>query len=263
MQNNNKVKMITTKINPIDGAEMVWVPGGTFTMGSPDGVGHEDEHPAHQVTLSGYWIYKYPVTVAQYFAFCVATSRELPHFPTKGYSWEGESGWDDSILQQRPIVNVSWVDCNVYADWAGVKLPTEAQWAYAARGSEGRNYPWGGIATPEDEYNGWDEAKCANKFNSFDKEISTWPVGSFPTGVSWCGAHDMAGNVWEWCMDWYGKYLPAPVANPISPESGNRRVLRGGSWVNNEYYNRSAYRNYEDLYYCYYNVGFRCVSIES
>ncbi len=112
-----------TKINPIDGAEMVWVPSGTFTMGSPHGVGFEKKYyPAHQVTLSGYWIYKYEVTVVQYRAFCDATGHDLPEFP-EGFSWEYKSGWDDPDLQRHPIVNVSWDDCKAYADWAGANLP--------------------------------------------------------------------------------------------------------------------------------------------
>jgi len=107
------------KNNPIDGASMVWVPGGTFTMGSAAGVGKSDEQPAHQVTLSGYWIYQYDVTVAQYRAFCAATNHDLPPFPQpkienptyrfdSNLSWEGKTSWDDPALQQHPIVNVTW-----------------------------------------------------------------------------------------------------------------------------------------------------------
>ncbi|HOS44780.1 MAG TPA: SUMF1/EgtB/PvdO family nonheme iron enzyme, partial [Armatimonadota bacterium] len=255
-----------TRINPTDGAAMVWVPGGTFTMGSIDGVGESDERPAHPVTVTGYWIYQYPVTVAQYRAFCMATGRTLPNFPSAyGYSWADKTGWNDPAMQQHPIVNITWHDAKAYADWAGVSLPTEAQWEYAARGPEGRNYPWGGFATAIDPYNGWDQTKCANWYNSGSQGISTWPTGSFPAGASWCGAHDLAGNVWEWCADWWGSYSATPVTNPTGPATGTYRVLRGGSWNYDYYYDggncRGAYRygsnpdNWGD------GIGFRCLSL--
>ncbi|MEI7834046.1 MAG: SUMF1/EgtB/PvdO family nonheme iron enzyme [bacterium] len=250
-----------TKTNAKDNAPLLWVPGATFTMGSAAGVGYGDERPAHQVTLSGYWIYKNDVTVAQYRAFCTATGRALPSFPT-GYNWAGKTGWNDPALQQHPIVNVTWYDAKAYADWAGVRLPTEAQWEYAARGPQGRNYPWGGTATAGDPYNGWDDTKCANYYNSYAVGKSTWPVGSFPAGASWCGAQDMAGNVWQWCGDWYGNYSPTPVTNPTGPTTGDFRVLRGGSWGDYNYiYYRSADRinGRPDLYSDY--VGFRCCSL--
>ena len=252
--------------NPTDGASMVWVPGGTFSMGSIDNVGENREHPAHQVTLTGYWIYKYEVSVAQYRAFCAATSRTLPSFPS-GYSWEGKTGWTDPNLQQHPIVNVSWFDAKAYAGWAGVSLPTEAQWEYAARGVSEHNFPWGGSATANDSYNGWDETKCANFYNSYAVGKSTWPVGSFPAGASWCGAQDMAGNVWEWCADWFGFYASTPVTNPIAPVLGYYGpILRGGSWnKNGDYYNhtRGANRIYNTTDTCSYDRGFRCVSLLS
>ncbi|MEI6519753.1 MAG: SUMF1/EgtB/PvdO family nonheme iron enzyme [bacterium] len=254
-----------TKINPKDAAEMVWVPGGTFIMGSPNGVGEKNEHPAHEVTLSGFWIYKYDVTVAQYCAFCIATSRKLPEFP-EGYSWEGKLGWNDSVLQQHPIVNVTWYDCKAYADWAGTTLPSEAQWEYAARGPQGNNYPWGGTATATDPYNGWNRTKCVNYYNSYFLGKSTWAVGSFSSGVSWCEAQDMSGNVWQWCSDWYSKdyYKTSPANNPIGPKTGDYRVLRGGSWATDgldDDEGRCACRYY---YYPDYNegiFGFRCASL--
>ena len=248
--------------NPTDGAPMVWVPGGTFTMGSIDNVGNSLEHPAHQVTLSGYWMYKYEVTVAQYRAFCAATSRALPEWPGEIYSWAGKSNWSDPELQQHPIVKVSWNDAKAYADWAGVRLSTEAQWEYAARGIQGNNYPWGGIATVNEPYNGWDNTKCANSNNSSAVDKSTWPVGSFPTGASWCGAQDMAGNAWEWCADWYGDYIAStPVTNPTGPTSGNRHVLRGGSWGSYDSITRGAYRGYDYPEDSSGSLGFRCVSL--
>ncbi len=254
----------TTKINPVDGAEMVWVSGGTFTMGSAEGIRHDVEHHVHQVTLSGYWMYKYPVTVAQYSAFYTVIGHKLPEFP-EGYSWDGKSGWNDPELQRHPIVMVTWDDCKAYADWAGVNLPTEAQWEYAARGTEGRNYPWGGIATSDDWSNGWDKSKCANLKNSYSQNISTWPVGSFPVGASWCGVHDLAGNVCEWCADWYGAdyYKNAPVRNPTGPVTGEYRVRRSHSWnLGVNYTLRGVFRGYNYPNYFDNEIGFRCISLQ-
>ena len=247
--------------NPVDGAAMVWVPGGIFTMGSINGVGSFLEHPAHQVTLSGFWMYKNEVTVAQYRAFCAATSRALPPWPGNQNSWAGKTGWTDATLQLHPIVNVNWNDAKAYADWAGVLLPTEAQWEYTARGVLGRNYPWGGTATATNPTNGWDETKCANYYNSYTSGKSTWPVGSFPAGASWCGAQDMAGNVWEWCADRFGYYSSTPVVNPTGPASGILRELRGGSYAHNNDNVRSAIRTVDEPTSSASVYGFRCVSV--
>ena len=249
--------------NPKDGATMVWVPGATFTMGGATKVeGLDDEYPAHQVTLSGYWIYKYDITVEQYRAFCAATTRALPEFPRINYySWIQKTGWDAPELQQHPIVNVTWHDAKAYADWAGVRMPTEAQWEYAARGPQGNNYPWGGRARKNDMSNGWDETKCANYYNSQREIKSTWPVGSFPAGASWCGAQDIAGNVGQWCGDWYSDYTAAAVTDPTGPDTGNRRVLRGGSWYGSIYDYRGTHRGAESPDVYDIGIGFRCAVI--
>jgi sulfatase modifying factor 1 len=238
--------------------EMVWVDRSAFSMGTQYGVYWEGPY-TQQVTLSGYWIDKYEVTVAQYRAFCAATERVLPPFPS-GYSWVGKAGWSDTALQQHPIVNVSWTDAKAYADWAGLQLPTEAQWEYAAGGGAS-NYPWGGRATHVNPRHGWDQTKCANSYNSYDMGKSTWPVGSFPAGASWCGAQDLAGNVSEWCADWYGPYSHSGqmLINPTGPATGTGRVLRGATWMHGDY--RAAGRNgpsRPDNYAIV--IGFRCVS---
>ena len=247
-----------------DNAEMIWVPGDSFTMGT-DFSPTWDSPFKQQVTLSGYWIYKYDVTVAQYKVFCTATGRNMPVWPGEQYSWAGKTNWDNPTLQQHPIVNVTWFDAKAYANWAGVKLPTEAQWEFAARGALGKNYPWGGQANDIDPYNGWDDTKCANYFNSLSKGLSTCPVGSFPAGASWCGAQDMAGNVWQWCADWYGNYSVGPVTNPTGPATGNGHVQRGGSWINGSFaYNdchRSSYRTDVKPSEHRSDAGFRCVSL--
>ena len=229
-----------TKINPKDGAEMILIPAGDFLMGSTDADKdvQDDEKPQHKVYLDAYYMYKTEVTVAQYRKFCTATGRKMPGTP----NW----GWQDT----HPIVNVSWNDAKAYTDWAGATLPTEAQWEKAARGGDSRIYPWGTT---------WDKAKCANWGNSNN---GTKPVGCFPTGASPYGVMDMAGNVCEWCADWYGAddYKNAPLKNPTGPVTGNYRVLRGGSWYYSGGDARGAYRN--GIYPLNFgdDFGFRCAS---
>jgi len=269
-------EVFTSGINPVDGAAMVFVPGGNFTMGASDaedgGIASNGE--TQQVTLTGYWIYTNEVTVAQYLAFLSAnpnyispySGSHLPPWPGDKYSWANKSGWSDPAMQQMPIVNVSWYDARSYATWAGVSLPTEAQYEYASRGPAENNYPWGGKSTAADPDNGWDQTKCANWLNSADNNISTWPVGSFPAGASWCGAQDMAGNVGQWCADWYGDYSSTSVTNPIGPASGSYRVARSGTWapsidldIQTNFYRGTIRgggvpKNTGD------NIGFRCVA---
>lgn len=226
-----------TKLNPKDLAEMVWVSAGEFIMGSGNQY-PSDENPQRTVYLNGYWVYKNEVTVAQYKAFCQATTRLMPTAPT----W----GWQDT----HPMVNVTWQEAVDYGSWAGVSLPTEAQWEKAARGIDGRLFPWG---------NTWDQSKC-NNYNSWG--ISTKPIGSYPSGVSPYGCLDMAGNVWEWCTDWYGStyYQSTSSINPVGPASGTYRVIRGGSWFNgNSSDFRCATRNYIGPTSRYDDRGFRCV----
>ena len=191
---------VRTKINSKDGAEMVYVPAGTFTMGS--NYGNADEKPPHQVTLGGYWIYKNEVTVAQFNKFRAATGYRAPF---DGYSKIGT----------HPIEH-DWDAAQAYCKWAGVQLPTEAQWEKAARGTDGRQYPWG---------NQFDKTKC---WGGQRPALTTKPVGSFPQGASPYGCLDMAGNVWEWCSDFYGNYSATSVTDPLGPVSGIYRVARGG-----------------------------------
>jgi sulfatase modifying factor 1 len=252
-------KIGDVRINPKDGAKMVWVPTGEFTMGSTDEqivtalkeiaidqrlwVKHslDFEKPQCKVSLDGYWMYKYEVTVEQYRKFCKVTKKTMPKAPP----W----GW----INNHPMVKVSWYDAAGYAKWAGVALPTEAQWEKAARGTDGRIFPWGNV---------WDALKCAN---SEKKELmSTKPVGSYPADASPNGCMDMAGNVREWCADWYDPkyYTNAPTKNPTGPSSGSTRVSRGGSWgLVGSFVFRCAFRflsnvpSYRDSYG---NLGFRC-----
>jgi len=254
----SKFTLIVIAKNPTDGADLVWVPGGRFTMGSAYGDAVSPSTYTQEVKLSSYWVYKNLVTVSQYLTFCNDTQHALPAFPGIGYSWAGKD-WTDATLQQHPIVDVNMADIQAYAAWAGVQVITEAQYEYAARGPGENNFPWGGTATDLDPNNGWDQTKCANEANSQNVGISTWPVGSFPAGVSWCGALDMAGNVFEICADWSASYSDTPILNPTGPATGTMHICRGGSWDSAIAYHRGAYRLYTPTTN-YIDAGFRCVS---
>jgi len=225
------------KTNPKDGAVALWVPAGEFIMGSDDGA--DDEKPQRTVYLDGFWMYRTEVTVGQYRKFCSQMGREMPDPP----SW----GWKDD----HPVVCVTWDDAKAYADWAGVQLPTEAQWEKAARGTGGREYPWG---------NTFDASKAVCSVGL--SRSSTAPVGSIPSGASPFGCLDMSGNVWEWCADRYdgSYYSGAPSRNPTGPPSGlEPRVLRGGSWFGyNSDYLRAANRGNLMPDFRLNDYGFRC-----
>ncbi len=251
-------KPVKEKINPLDGAAMVWVPAGEFLMGSSeDDIAtlyhrrqdvkreeYADQQPQRSVWLDGFWIYQYDVTVAQYRKFCVTTGREMPVQPN----------WSKDNL---PVVNVSWLDASAYAKWAHARLPGEAEWEKAARGTDGRLFPWG---------DQWNAEKCNNNLctsalrGGLHGDRAT-PGGSFPASVSPYGVQDMAGNVWQWCADWYDPdyYAHAPNKNPDGPATGDERVMRGGSWGSSSVTIICAGRSHEAPDLTFYNQGgFRC-----
>ncbi|MBI2300079.1 MAG: formylglycine-generating enzyme family protein, partial [Armatimonadetes bacterium] len=216
------------RIRAIDGMPQVLIPAGEFLMGSPRGqFGEADERPQKRVYESAFWIDQHEVTVGQYRRFCRAAGKQMA------------SGNSDDT---HPVVNVDWNDADAYAKWAGGSLLTEAQWEKAARGGlEGMAYPWG---------NEFDEAK-ANNGNG------TKPVASYaPNGY---GLFDMAGNVWEWCADWYyaAWYAKMPTKDPVNTTQSGGRVVRGGSWGSDASYLRVADRGYGPVYR-HGDVGFRC-----
>lgn len=210
------------------GIEWVPVPAGSFEMGDNFNEGDSDELSVHTVYLDTYSISKYEVTFEQYDAFCDATGWYKPY----DGDWDGQWGRGD-----RPVINVNWRDANAFCDWLSdetgenIHLPTEAQWEKAARGTDQRRFPWG---------NGPPDSTLANyDFN----EGKTRPVGSYPAGASFYGVHDMAGNVMEWCSDWYSYYYDSsPTNNPQGPASGIFRVIRDGGWYHVAKWIRSATR---------------------
>jgi len=225
-----------TWVRPADEMVMVYVPAGSFEMGSTDG--HSDEQPVHTVALNAFWIDRTEVSNAQY-ALCVGDGV----CDEAGFVNDADLNGDD-----YPVVGVSWYDADIYCKWVDARLPTEAEWEYAARGPEGHIYPWGNRDPTCDlaQYSG-----CSER---------TVPVGSLPDGASWCEALDLAGNVWEWVADWYDEdyYERSLSGNPMGPEEGEHRVLRGGSWLGGPGGLRSAIRNWIHLDGRNSSNGFRC-----
>ena len=262
----------------------VFVPGGEFQMGDLWGDGDYDERPVHTVRVDDFYMSKYEITNAQYVQFLNAIGRHRmggeplietksevsdSHILLKGGRYVVESGYED-----HPMIEVSWYGAVAFCNWlsreagleevydestgeadfskVGYRLPTEAEWEYAARaGGKEIKYPNGNSLTHDDaNYDGT---------GGRDRWWRTSPVGSFPPNE--LGLYDMAGNVWEWCNDWYdsGYYSRSPVDNPTGPSSGSYKVLRGGSWVNEPRNCRSAVRGwiYPDV--TWYLVGFRVV----
>ena len=234
-------------IEQID-SPMVEVPEGPFLMGTiPTGLRKTDhEEPQREVVLDAFYIGKYLVTNAQYSQFVEATGHSHPQF-------HADSRFN---APDYPVVGVTWYDTQAFLAWleelAGesYRLPTEAEWEKGARGTDGRHYPWG------DE---WESSK-ANTSESRFKRLT--PVGSYLEGVSVYGCYDVAGNVYEWCSDWFHAetYKHAPATNPQGAMHGRRKVIRGGSWVaRGEFAARCANRAAYEPIQAVHNVGFRIV----
>lgn len=262
-----------------DGMGMVYVPGGEFKMGSNyEGTAYArklckeylgkkalaictadnfgDESPAHTVTLSSYWIDQTEVTNEQY-QKCVQTG--VCRLPENTGSHSRSTYYGNPDFAYYPVIFVTREQASDYCNWTGGRLPTEAEWEYAARGPESWIFPWG------NDFDGtrlnYCDVNCdagPNDPNVNDGYAETAPVGSFPSGASWVGALDMAGNVREWVADWYGPYTFDPQVNPAGPATGES-IPRGGSWLDLPSLIRSANRGgnvpgYNRNYY-----GFRCV----
>jgi serine/threonine-protein kinase len=230
------------------GVAMRLVPAGEFSMGSEDG--GVDERPVHPVYLDAFYMDKYEVTNAMY-AACAAAGACTPPHDTSSYSHASYYG--NAAFDNYPVIRVDWNQAKTYCEWRGARLPTEAEWEKAARGTDGRTYPWGNNAptcSPAN-FHGYGKSDCIGDIVE---------VGSYPDGVSPYGIYDLAGNVWEWVADWYNEhyYAHSPSRNPSGPESGKYRVLRGGSWHSYEYLLRASYRYRAAPDFWAFNIGFRC-----
>lgn len=267
--------------SPLEEAPMMSLKGGAFVMGSRNAK-YADEAPARTVTVGAFAIDVYEVTNTQFERFVNETGY-ITDAEKKGAGWayrEGAKDWElvagaewrhpegpDSHIKNRgghPVVQVSWNDAVAYAAWAGKRLPSEAEWEYAARGGkEQKVYPWGDELNPGGKAvaNFW-QGVWPKRNLLIDGFFYTAPAGSFP--ANGFGLHDMAGNVWEWCADWYGEdyYKSAPAVDPRGAFDGTTRAARGGSWFCSEAYcggYRSAFRGRSPQDYSFNNVGFRCV----
>jgi len=228
---------------------MVLIPAGSFLMGSEDG--YSDEKPVHEVYVDAFYLDQDEVTVAQYQSYLRATGGSKP------------AHWDEQLQNpNRPVVYVSWQDAMDYAQWAGKRLPTEAEWEYAARGGNtglaGKpkyDYPWGNDISPSKANY---DAERSRHWDWKNAKRYLRNVGSF--SANGYVLYDMAGNVWEWCADWYAGdyYSKSPKQNPKGPATGKYRVLRGGSWNGDPQYVRCAGRNGNYPANRVVNTGFRC-----
>lgn len=237
----------STLVSTVDGTILSYVPAGEFIMGSSeaDANAEGNERPQRTAHLGAFWIDQTEVTNQAYAACVVAGGCKRPYRPDSatrvGY-------YDDLQYAHYPIINVSWEDAKSYCSWSGRRLPSEAEWEKAARGLDGKMYPWGDIQPTVDLLN-------------FNNQIGdTTQVGYFPKGVSPFGVLDMAGNVWEWVADWYmyEYYSVSPLENPLGPPTGEGHVIRGGSWNYGAEYARSSYRGWSPAVNRLDHLGFRC-----
>ena len=238
---------------PGDGSEMVLVPEGRFSMGSPGKAVDEDgaERPVHEVSLPAFSVDKYEVTTAQYARFLNAVKRTADeagrayiglneYLPLE----QGDGQWRPRKgVEKHPMLNVTWHGANAYARWAGKRLPTEAEWERAARGTDGRKFPWG-----SDMDRGKFRLGCD----------AMLPVGSHPAGVSPTGCLDMAGNAWEWTSSLFKPYPYDLADGREDANAAGRRVARGGSWEGEPHIAHCAYRFRPEPDFCHRYLGFRC-----
>ena len=257
------------QVAPIDGMEKVYVPEGELQMGSD--YGDEDEKPVHMVDMDAYWIDRTEVTNAMFADFVddsgyitaaeqadssrVYDSENDAWEIMEGADWMHPRGASSSIdgLEDHPVVHVTWDDARAYCEWAGRRLPTEAEWEKTSRGPGGSTYPWG-------EYIDCSIANYWQGDESCAGDMFTAPVGSYPQGASVYGAFDMAGNVWEWVSDWYAEdyYSESPDEDPQGPSTGETRVIKGGSWSIDPGNLRGAVRHGEPPTTFEPFIGFRC-----
>lgn len=258
--------------------DMQLIHGGRFLMGTGDGL--PVEAPIHQVLLKNFWIDRHEITVAQFEEFVRATAyrteaerigwsgvfdvQKSSWTKVDGADWRHPEGPSSSAAPNEPVTQVSWNDAAAYAAWAKKRLPTEAEFEYAARGGLiGKKYAWGDELAPGGRYPAnWWQGRFPDRNTGADGFIGRAPVGAFPPNGY--GLYDMTGNVWQWCADRFGEeyYRSSTGANPRGPASGEDRVIRGGSWLCSDNYctgYRVAARNHTAPDTGLNNLGFRCV----
>ncbi|WP_413936437.1 formylglycine-generating enzyme family protein [Nitrospira sp. BLG_1] len=231
----------------VDSVPMVSIPAGEFLMGSPEGKGRDDERPQRTVYLDAFGIDQVEVTNARYMAFVKATGHRTPPNPYGTGPLVSLTG-----IEHLPVVQTTWYDAKAYCTWAKKRLPSEAEWEKAARGTDGRMYPWG---------NEPPTARHANFDREWDDERTLHAVGSLPDGDSPYGVKDMAGNAREWVSDWYDVdyYKDAPPGNPPGPDKkGVVRSIRGGSWHSTPSDIRTTARGRGGFALQTHGTGFRC-----
>jgi serine/threonine-protein kinase len=240
------VMPVDAQISDTDGMALLYVHASEFTMGS--NADRINEKPPHTVYLDAYYIDQTEVTNAM-FAKCVQAGA--CQSPDATFSSTRGNYYGNPLFDKYPVIKVSWNDANTSCHWAGRRLPTEAEWEKAARGDDGRTYPWGNEAP------NW---PASSRLNFHYNVGDTTEVGRYPDGVSPYGALDMAGNVWEWVADWYGEtyYAESPERNPAGPYSGDERVLRGGGWDSGTPLVRVSIRYRMNPIYRFDYLGFRC-----
>jgi len=236
-----------------DGVPMVLVPSGPFPMGVPPGDrdGGRDEYPRHEVHLDAFYIDAYEIKNLSYLEFVKAAGHRIPQHPNNQARTLWKDGQVSIAVAERPVVNVDWHDADAYCRWAGKRLPTEAEWEKAARGTDDRRFPWGNVEPT---------AKHLNFNQQWIGEKTLMPVGSYEAGKSPYGAYDMAGNVWEWVADWYDPayYEKSPAKNPKGPEKGTDKVLRSSGWAVETPLVRIFTRVKSDPLIRNESTGFRC-----
>ena len=261
--------------------EMALIPAGEFRSGTPEGSGGlADEHPERLVFLNAFLLDRYEVTNQDYAAFVRSTGHRPPANKNPASTIWTDEGPPQAIAR-HPVINVSWDDAVAYCRWSGKRLPTEAEWEKAARGTDGRRYPWGNDWSPTHANSAsywagrtvefqsgadWDAfwikgdgARIARE-KGINGEVLTLPVGSFPGGVSPYGIHDLSGNAAEWVQDWYDPnyYRTAPLTDPAGPERGAIKAMRGGSWLKPAVSLRASDRDWGLMDSRPSGTGFRC-----
>jgi formylglycine-generating enzyme required for sulfatase activity len=261
-------------VRPADEMTMVFIPGGTFQMGSTQAEieeaielcqehyyicnrwYYERESPIHSVSQDSYWIDQTEVSNAQY-RLCVDAGECAEPLTCQ----KGEPTFDDLNQTNHPVVCVNWADAQNYCHWVGARLPSEAEWEYAYRGEQRLIFTWG------NEFDGsnlnYCDENCSQTHTDarFDDGFAqTAPVGSYPSGMSWSGVYNLSGNVSEWVSDWFGEYTAEDVANPSGPSTGDKKMLKGCSWFYHPTYCRGAARPAVNPDTRFDYLGFRCVT---